>query len=344
MENQIRTRFSTQDYLIITSKYEKDNTKNESNIHRIGFKRNHLNPLRQHLKKYTLIRFIHRLIWPDDKILFNIWSLIYYLLFLRKQDDHIYTVSHPFSSHIIGCFLKRFYKHVWTTDIGDLYYFPHQKAHPYKKWNQYFEQKILSSCDHILVNANTLRDYFADLYKLDPNKFRVVPNGNRLDFSKLKRADSNTLQMTFIGNTYEDIRDGLAEIEIFKRLRNEYPEFHFNLQLLGKMHSPLLEKISDFNSWIQTRVCNSDEELLEAYSKADVLLNFANKNYPGIPSKLEEYVASGIPIIHFCWQHNDPASIYLMQHKHPFLEFVIDQTAVQELKKYVNDIRNLVIN
>ncbi|MBK9109290.1 MAG: glycosyltransferase [Saprospiraceae bacterium] len=340
IENLIRSRYSDQEYLVITSRFANEKNINEKNIYRLGISRNIQSLRRQQLKKYFLLRFLHRLIWPDDKILYNIWSLIYYILFLRKRDDHIYTVSNPFSSHFIGYFLKRFLKHVWTIDVGDLFYLPDQSASYFKKCNLYFERKVTSTCDHLLVNADSMRAYFADKYKLDRNKIQVIPNGNRLDFPKMNRSKSKTLQLTFIGNTYESLRDGLAEIDIFLRLYNEHPELNMNIQLLGMMYQPLLQKINACQTWIQTSVCNSDEKLLEAYAKTDILLNFANKNYPGIPSKLEEYIASGIPVIHFCWQANDPGSIFLKQSNHPFLEFVIGQTPVLELKIYLDKFKD----
>ncbi|MBK8954415.1 MAG: glycosyltransferase [Saprospiraceae bacterium] len=338
MENQIRSLHPNRDYLVISSKCEKGEVKDEKNIYRIGFKRNQKSPLRQQLKRYSLLRFFHKFIWPDDKVFFALLSLVYYILFLRKRDDHIYTVSHPFSIHLVGYYLKKIHKQVWTADIGDLFYLPHQKAHPFKKWNPHFEQKVLSTCDHIRVNANSMRNYFAEKYHLDYAKFEVLPNGNRLDFSTLKRPTSGTLQLTFIGNTYEGIRDGLAEIDLFINLYTQFPEMQFNLQLLGMMYSPLLQKIRPHSSWIQTGICDSDEKLLAAYSTTHILLNFANKNYPGIPSKLDEYVASGIPVIHFCWEANDPGSIYLQEQKHPYLEFVIMKSAIVELERFLKSI------
>lgn len=337
MEKLIRSGYSDQDDVIITSKSENEKVKDEKNIIRLRCFMNPRNAIRQQLKTYSLLRSMHRFIWPDDKILFNLWSLIYYLIFLRKRDDRIFTVSHPFSTHLIGYFLKRFYKHSWTTDIGDLFYLPFKKAHFIKKWNLKFEQKIVTACDHILVNADSMRDYFAEKYNLSPSKFQIIPNGTRLDFSKLKRQAHKNLQLSFVGNTYEGVRDGLSEIEILIQLHHEYPELNFNLQLLGMIHAPLLQKINENQSWMQTGVCNTDADLLEIYSRTDLLLNFANKNYPGLPSKLEEYTASGIPIIHFCWQANDPGSAYLRDQKHPFLEFVIEQSALSEIVNFINN-------
>ena len=121
IEKFVKLNSGEHEILIITSPVN-GFIQNEKKVIRCGLQMNRDSVYRNSLKKYSFLRFLHKLIWPDDKILHPFLYLINYLFKYRHKDDHIITVSNPFSSHLIGLVLKKFFKHRWTADIGDIYF------------------------------------------------------------------------------------------------------------------------------------------------------------------------------------------------------------------------------
>jgi glycosyltransferase involved in cell wall biosynthesis len=232
---------------------------------------------------------------------------MYYLLKYRKKEDIIITVSNPFSSHLIGLILKKFGKHPWKMDIGDIYY-----GNQHHSWlSKWFERIILNSADHIVVNAESLRNHFLTLYRLLQEKITVIPNGVHIDLSKINKTKSDTIRLSYIGNTYQDIREGIPELELLRKMVTLDNSNKYQIQLYGTQYFKVSEWSERHPGFISISHCKNEEELIQAYSNTDILVNFAHRNNPGLPSKLEEYVASGLPIINFYYTEQDPSYVFL---------------------------------
>ncbi|MBP8726540.1 MAG: hypothetical protein KBH75_11120, partial [Saprospiraceae bacterium] len=67
------------------------------NVWRTGPRVGEMPGLRNRLRAVKPLDMLHAMLWPDDKTLHQVWYLLTYLLHLRRSDDHILTVSHPFS-------------------------------------------------------------------------------------------------------------------------------------------------------------------------------------------------------------------------------------------------------
>ncbi|MEI2695058.1 MAG: hypothetical protein V9E90_08310 [Saprospiraceae bacterium] len=255
-----------------------------------------------------LADFISKCIIPDRYVFIQIYYLILYLVKFRKADDLIYTVSNPFSSHLIGIVLQKYFKHEWHADIGDVYFSPMTS-----NWciHQTIERKVLVSANRIILNCESIRNHFIKVYSINKEKTQLVPNGVNIKFENCKPISSPILRFSFIGNTYHPVRPGIREVYYILKYIQTHSKRSLILQLFGKQDQPIVKLAKQNPLLIKISYCNSDQELEEAYANSDILINFANVNHPGLPSKLEEYVASGIPIINFIHTERDSSCEYL---------------------------------
>lgn len=330
VDNFVKSLNPEQDYLVFTSYIVNNKTENNKII-RCGRKINPDSTLKSSFKKYSLIRFFHKLYWPDLYLFDSIIYLLHYLFRFRQKEDQIVTVSHPFSTHFAGLIVKKFYGQHWTADIGDIFY--HNKHHSF--FSRFYEKAVLLSADVIVVNAISLRDYFVAKYSLDAGKFEIRPNGLHIDVTKIQKTPSSHLRLSYIGNTYEDIRDALEEMKILVELVINYPDLKIRIQLFGTQHYNLLKFAALYPGLIHICNCKNEDELISAYSNTDILINFANKNYPGVPSKLEEYAASGLPVINFIHLVSD-ASVQAFDWKDlSVLHFQLKSGKVNTLFDYI---------
>jgi glycosyltransferase involved in cell wall biosynthesis len=296
-------RFTT---LVISSKSNSDSS-SEPNIIRCGFKYHSNVHQRAQLKQYRILRFFHSLIWPDDKIFQNKFHFLIYLFKYRKKEDRIITVSNPFTSHIIGLSLKIIFKHKWIVDIGDAYYTSNHNS-LLSKW---FESFVLQKADFVIVNSESLLKHFSHLHKISLQKFIHIPNEIHFEIRQIHKTQSDQIRISYFGNSYSGVREATQEMNILLELARQYHDKKLKIQVFG-IQDPSIYKMAKINPEILViGFCKNEEELIEAYSNTDFLVVFANKNNPGLPSKCYEYIATGLPVIHFYYSKNDPAYIYL---------------------------------
>lgn len=269
--------------------------------------------------------FLSKCIIPDRYVFFQIYYLLLYLFRYRKKDDLIYTVSNPFSSHLIGIVLKKYFKHTWHADIGDVYF-----SMTTLNWDIHrtLEQKVVYSSDRLILNSESLKNHFINFYSVEMDKTQVVPNGVTIKFDDPIRVPSSVLRFSFIGNTYHPVRPGIQEVEFILNYFQSHSNCPMILQLFGNQNQEIVHIAMKNPLKISIAYCHTDQELVEAYANTDILLNFANLNNPGLPSKLEEYVASGIPIINF-YQNKDNASLLYLNSKN-IVHLNIDLNAIDE--------------
>jgi glycosyltransferase involved in cell wall biosynthesis len=292
---------------------------------------------RNKLKKYAFIRFIHRLFWPDDFIFYQIVCLFKYIFNYSNPADKILTVSNPFSSHLIGLLIKKFTGRIWIADIGDTFYNEQRPS----LINKLFEKIILNAADQIIVNSESLNQHFQKLYTIPPEKIVVIPNGITIIHSDILKTSTNQIRLSYIGNTYAEVREGLEELKILLQLPISYQESNYNIRLYGKQSYKLTQLAKYKSNVIHLAYCKNDKELIEAYSQTDILILFANQNNPGLPSKIEEYLATGIPIINFYHSESDASFRFLKLHgENQILHVLIEDPNLNEIHNFISAFRN----
>lgn len=315
------------------------------NVWRTGPRVGEMPGLRNRLRTVKPLYALHTLLWPDDKTLHQVWFLFAYLLRIRRSDDRILTVSNPFSAHFIGLCLKGIFGHRWVADIGDLQE-PSlsSKLTFVRKLNAWLESIVLRTCDEVVVNAGSMKEHLVARYGIPAEKVRVAANGCRLTFVREKTSPGKTWRLAYFGNSYPGIREGRQELHALAGLQRLLPEGTLHMRFYGRQHRALEHEIDAMGDWVDRGICDSDEELVEAYAQTDLLVNLANLHYPGIPSKLDEYIACGTPIVHFCYARNDAPGCYLRERRAVFFEYLLGVNRPEDLADFMKALRGEAVS
>ncbi|NOT38290.1 MAG: hypothetical protein HOP11_13035 [Saprospiraceae bacterium] len=286
------------------------------------------------IKNNIFTSILKKIIWPDVLLLNSIFHGMVYIFKYYKSNDIVITVSNPVSVHCIGILLKIFRKRIfWIADIGDQFQSANQSIFGF--FSNLFESYVIRKASKIVTNSNGILSHLKILYPRCENKFLVIHNGSSIDFSDIEFDNSEPYIISYMGNSYEPIRSGIEELKVLSEvqlllLKNK---LHLDIQLIGRQNSSLVDKFQSSNIHFIPH-CNSDE-LLQHYSKSRILFSLANKNYAGMPSKLEEYCSTGIPIIYFCYSEEDPGVSFLHQYKNHLI-FIIGTSSTSMLFEFID--------
>jgi glycosyltransferase involved in cell wall biosynthesis len=262
-------------------------------------------------------------LWPDDSrgwqqpALQRAWELID-----QNTYDALVTVSLPFSAHLVGQKIKRQYPDLpWLVDIGDPFSLQegHLLNHPwlFQKKNRRAEFEVLTQADRIVcTNVGCRNLYLKTFTSLDPEKLLVIPPTSSLAPVQ-KRQDDTTkpLQVGYFGRFSQGLREPRNLLPVIKQLQRHLDaEWHFFGDTTGLL-AAALRRQSDMGTYITQHPLLQANELLFAMEKMDILLSLGNTTDFQVPSKIADYLQSGLPILHLSQlPDTDPTWAILQEH------------------------------
>jgi hypothetical protein len=290
------------------------------------------NKIEMQNKKYNFkkefIFFIYRIIikkiqWPD----FSWWWIRPCIKNIEKEillekPDLIITVSHPFSSHVIGYNIKKKYKDInWIMDCGDPFYFSNPSPNNnfiYKYLNKYFEKKCFNKSEKIFVTTQGTLDIYKNNFNLNDNKIVVIPPMRSFNYNFKSTFNYifpyNVYNILYLGTLYSDIRNPKKVINFLNHL-SLTNQIKINLTFLGNNNDII---IKDFqNDFFSLEIISevSRESTLSWINKTNILLNIGNLYSYQLPSKLVDYVATGKPILNFSYIEDDSSELFLKNYE-----------------------------
>lgn len=283
------------------------------------------------LKKsiYKLLSKTHALIikpfrWPDFA-----WPFIFFgfmrarKLTKRNKYDLIVTVSHPFSCHIIGVFIKYLNPDLkWIADNGDPFALMEKPQvnnfFLYKRLNLFVESKVVDMCDYFAVTTHNTKKLYESSLRFDAKKIKVI--GPLLSNQALRAFENKVnpnirnevLKFNFFGTLYSTIRNPSYLINVLELLSNRLQET-IEINFYGETNDFVYKSICKDNFRVTFHGVLGREEVLEKINTSGILLNIGNANKYQLPSKLVEYIASGNPIINFASIPEDSSSLFLSE-------------------------------
>jgi glycosyltransferase involved in cell wall biosynthesis len=230
----------------------------------------------------------------------------------RVDYDVAYSSSGPFTSHLVGLFLKRWKKRPWVVELRDGWYRWNRAIFPdYPRWRDRLERRLeaaaLKNADRVILVTDRMANAFRCQYDHDlpAEHFAVVPNGfDRLQFpASPPYVPGETFGVLHAGALYYG-RSLSAVLEATSRLVDTVPAFaqKFRLTLLGTLDPGARAELerSGLAQRVRYRGQLDHASTIEAMRAADVLLLVANTT-PGaeatVPGKLFEYLAVGRPVL-----------------------------------------------
>lgn len=291
----------------------------------------------------TLEKILKFILWPDPFIINSLYHTCLYLLKYKSKNDILLTVSNPVSSHFIGIISKIFFSKsiYWIADIGDL--FSVSDVSYLRFATDYLERKIIQNADRAVINSQGLFNILKSRYSEYYSKFVIISNGSSLEFEKIKSNHHSFIQVNYIGNTYLPIRPGIQELEILSKVQHLLmsKDCKIKINLFGRQHKDLMNFSYDsdisFHPFVETT------NLVNVYSQTNILFSLANKDYYTLPSKLEEYCMSGLPIIYFCYNSQDCGIDYLSKKSNVFI-YMIGTNRIMELSDFILQHQSAGIN
>jgi hypothetical protein len=274
-----------------------------------------------------LMFFLYKNVWkkvhfPDD-------ASIWYFPALRKSEyiikEHqiqaVVSVSFPFTGHLVGLALKRKFPHLrWLADTGDPFSIrdvPLYNEFLYGKTIRRLEREILQTADCVTVTTPALNTKYKEVFgETTGGNVAVVPpllhplegfSATEIppDWKVEKRPDE--IHLGYFGAFLPIIRrpDALLKcldwLQIFKPETFEKLRIHIFGEILPDFLPDLQKK-----SAVMLYGLRSREHTRAAMSQMDGLIHIGNRTDYQLPSKSVDYLASGLPVLHFSYLENDP--------------------------------------
>lgn len=258
-----------------------------------------------------LREYIQMCLVPDRQIG---WLISAYLnakqIIKKKRIDLIYSVSSPYTAHLIGFLLKRSTQLPWVADFRDEWSFrpgflPHSK--PRKKLEKLLERKILKAADAVIAATNTYERQFRALAPLEsPHKFVTITNGfdkDLFDFSlRPSSVSADKMRIVYAGSFLRvqtpthflsALKDLLADSIISPKSIEVILVGNTRMYLYLQKEEPLLEKVLSIVGHVPL------EMAVEYIRSSDLLLLIvaSARGKGNIPAKTFQYIASGKPIL-----------------------------------------------
>ena len=267
-------------------------------------------------------------------------------LIYREKIDVIFSSSPSPTNHVMAHLLSRFSGRPHIVDYRDLWtvsgsYFSRNLPRLMRRWNTFWERRVLKHCRGVVVTTNTFRENlvagFDDININD--KITVIYNG--VDEADYRDADTTVRKndrftVSYFGNLY-GFRNPSQFIKALAKWIDLNPAVKNRVKVdfwgscdegymldMSKHH---LDKVIAFNSRIPQR------EAMRKMLETDLLLLIQGTDpraNDAIPTKLFEYLATGKPILAF-FPEGEAADILLEHGNH----LVISRPDIDSIVAYL---------
>lgn len=255
-----------------------------------------------------------RILSPDSEFFWYYNNRKQVLNIIKKENiGTIYTTSFPYSSHLLGLYLKKeMPKLRWITDFRDEWTNnPYHLDSKLKKIKLNAEKKkeleVTNNCDYLITNTPFMLENFIKDNESLEGRSTYIPNGydeddfNGIDTSK---DDSGKFVITYTGSLYgrrnlDEFMDGL-KISIDE---NRIDKNDIEIRIVGNIYEKAINEYREkynLNDQIKSFGYLPHKESIRTLFKSHVLLLVIGKGkgsknfYTG---KIFEYIRTNRPIL-----------------------------------------------
>lgn len=271
--------------------------------------------------------FIYRKIWkqihfPDDACIWYYPALHTAENIVKKHKiEALVSVSFPFTGHLIGLALKKKHPELcWVADTGDPASISEVSLYNrflYGKAIRRLEKNVLQSADFVSVTTPALKEKYirffgparAEMMVIvpplhdppEPELPPAIPEEWRVE----KRPGE--IHIGYFGALLPRIRTPRAFLNWLDRLRGLQPAIFSRLRvhIVSEILPEFLPELGNRPGIILYGLCTR-EHTRALIAQMDALVHIGNRTDYQLPSKAVDYLASGLPVIHFSYVKNDP--------------------------------------
>ncbi len=234
--------------------------------------------------------------FPDNKIL---WLPFAYGAACKIEFDAIFVTAPPFSSFILAYFIAKKTHKPLILDFRDAWLeFPFMpyKGKAQKSFVSYWEEKVIESASLVVCVDLNIRNTLIKKFPRAAHKMFVIPNGyDPVDFQISEKPKIFTI--AYLGTIREE-RDPKYFLEAVGDLiaHKKIPESEIHVKFIGHIENRFLKKIREYRF---TKILGHlpYTHAIKEFSSSHVGLMITTGSEYFFPSRQNEYLASGLPII-----------------------------------------------
>lgn len=255
-----------------------------------------------------------RILSPDSEFFWYYFNRKQVAEIIKKENIKcIYTTSFPYSSHLMGLYLKRLFPDIaWVTDFRDEWTNnPYHLDSIYKKMKLKTEKKmeldVTTECDYLITNTPfMLENFIKDNPSLE-GRSTYIPNGyDEDDFANVLNQPNggDKFVITYTGSLYgrrnlDEFLDGL-KISLDK---GEIQKDKIEIRLVGNIYQNVIDSYAEkygLEGCIKSYGYLPHKESIQMLFNSDIILLVIGKGkgsknfYTG---KIFEYIRADRPIL-----------------------------------------------
>lgn len=232
-----------------------------------------------------------------------------------SKPDLVYSSAPPFTSHLVGFFLKKYWRVPLVTDFRDPWIDNPFRIHSdgvVDRWNRFLEATVFRASDLVIANTPQMGEGFSQKYPQYSTKIRVVTNGfdpeDFLDIKPLREEPKSSLLLLHPGSLYGQRNP----INFLRALKHVVAEGCTNLRIhfIGPCENFEGKSIAEhinclgLNDYVKLSPSIGHREVLSLMKGADGLLLFSQGTDIQVPAKIFEYMALQKPIVAVCEENS----------------------------------------
>ena len=257
-------------------------------------------------------KYIHKLkkayrfiFWPDG--LWHWLPLALFGILLKKNKKYDLVIGYsPTFSAVLAAFFYKFLnrKTRLIIDFGDPFSvseaMPVNNYQLYKRLNYFSELKIFQDAFKITFTNEATFKLYKEKYP-QITTFEVLPHLVDIDLFYKKHfvKNSESLSLGYVGAFHKGIREPELAIKVLEKLSVNLPSF--NADFYGPLNGVRFKE----SNHLSHKGIVPREEAIKLLQSFDFIINVENEDCPMTPSKINEYVALGKPVINFLSKTNE---------------------------------------
>ncbi len=288
---------------------------------------------------------------PDDKIGWIPFALKAAAKIIRKEDINVvFSTSGPYTSHLIGYFLKKRFKIPWIADFRDPWSTDPDLRCPtiiHRYAQRKLEKIVVQNADSIITVNEPLRESLIRSHALPDYKVSSIPNGyDAEDFEGITPRAFDAFTIVYTGSFYAG-RSPRGFFEALHEIMTKTPELRWSLKFIYVGSSiKLVQKMAkEFEVQDLVKIAGylSHKEALSYVLGAHILLLVVRGDSLGpfvSTGKIYEYLYARKPLLALA-PPESPAAQLIKQTKSGTIVRPSDVLAIKDaIYKFYNDYQN----
>lgn len=234
--------------------------------------------------------------FPDNKIG---WIPFAYNAGLKIDVDYIFVTAPPFSSFIAGYFLAKRTNKPLILDFRDAWLefpFMRYESQLQRKFVSYWERKVVEYASLVITVSDDIKNSLVYRYPQIKTKIYVIPNGyDPNDFSHPPFPEKFTI--SYLGTIREERNPETFLLAVEKFIKEtKLSSDSIEIKFIGHIEEEYIKLIKKYS---YTRILGhlSYHQALKEFCNAHIALMITTGDDFFFPSRQNEYLASGLPII-----------------------------------------------